>query len=281
MTFSRRYLAGLAAQWLAEDVGGGDLTTEALVHPRRRGKAEILAREELVVCGLWIAREVFRALDPDIRFHRRFADGRGIAAGDVLAVVSGRVRPILTAERTALNVLQRLSGIATLTRRYVERVAGTGAVICATRKTTPGLRALEKYAVVCGGGSPHRAGLFDAALIKDNHVRAAGSVAEAVKRARRLMREGVPVQVEVENFEELEQALQLGAGMILLDNMTPAMVRKAVRLCTKRAVLEASGGITLKNVRQFAETGVDRISVGALTHSARAADISLDLAMKP
>jgi nicotinate-nucleotide pyrophosphorylase (carboxylating) len=260
---------------LAEDVGDGDVTTEATVDADAMGSAELVVKEAGVVCGLRVAEAVFRALEPAIRFEPLVDEGATVTGLTAVARVSGPERAILTGERTALNFLARLSGIATLTRRYVDAVEGTGAAILDTRKTTPGLRALEKHAVASGGGRNHRFGLDDGVLVKDNHLRAAGSVATAVER----LRAATPLSVEVEcdTPEQVSEALAAGADAILLDNMTLDELRDAVELVAGRARLEASGGVTLENVRAVAETGVDEISVGALTHSARSLDVSLEL----
>jgi nicotinate-nucleotide pyrophosphorylase (carboxylating) len=260
---------------LAEDVGEGDVTTEATVDEDAVGTAELLLREPGVVCGLGVAEAVFRALDPDLRFEPLVDEGTSVPGGTAVARVTGPERAILTGERTALNFLARLSGIATLTRRYVDAVAGTRAAILDTRKTTPGLRALEKHAVVTGGGRNHRFGLDDGVLVKDNHLRAAGSVATAVERLRSAT--PLPVEVECDTLEQVSDALTAQADAILLDNMSLDELRAAVELARGRARLEASGGVTLDNVRAIAETGVDEISVGALTHSARSLDVSLEL----
>lgn len=261
---------------LAEDVGTGDVTTEATVPAEAVGTAEILVKEPGVVCGLGVAEATFRALDEEIRFDALVADGAEVAdVPAVVARVTGSERAILTGERVALNFLGRLSGIATLTRRYADAVAGTGAAVLDTRKTTPGLRALEKHAVACGGGKNHRFGLHDAVLVKDNHLRAAGGVPQAVEGVRAAT--DLPVEVECETLHQVGEALGAGVDAILLDNMTLDDLRTAVDLAGGRARLEASGGITLDNVRAVAETGVDEISVGALTHSARSLDVSLEL----
>jgi len=260
---------------LAEDVGEGDVTTEATVGEGAVGTAELLLREPGVVCGLAVAEAVFRALDPELRFEWLVDEGASVTGGTAVARVTGPERAILTGERTALNFLARLSGIATITRRYVDAVAGTGAAILDTRKTTPGLRALEKHAVVTGGGRNHRFGLDDGVLVKDNHLRAAGSVATAVERLRATT--PLPVEVECDTLEQVSEALAAEADAILLDNMSLSELRAAVELARGRARLEASGGVTLENVRAIAETGVDEISVGALTHSARSLDVSLEL----
>jgi len=260
---------------LAEDLGDGDVTTEATVHVDATGSAELVVKEPGVVCGLAVAEAVFRAVDPELRFERLVEEGASVAAGTAVARVAGPERAILTGERTALNFLARLSGIATLTRRYVDAVDGTGAAILDTRKTTPGLRALEKHAVATGGGRNHRFGLDDGVLVKDNHLRAAGSVTSAVERLRAAT--PLPIEVECDTLEQVSEALAAGAEAILLDNMIPDQLRAAVALARGRARLEASGGVTLENVRAIAETGVDEISVGALTHSARSLDVSLEL----
>ena len=262
---------------LAEDVATGDLTTDAVVDPAARASGSILLREPGVVCGLGAAEAVFRALDPAAGVERLAADGDEIqGAPREIVRIEGSARAILTGERAALNLLGRLCGIATLTRRYVDAVAGTGAQILDTRKTTPGLRVLEKYAVSCGGGRNHRLSLDDAVLIKDNHVRLAGGVRAAVERVRTAGLD-LPIEVEAEALADVQEALDAGADAILLDNMTPAELREAVALVAGRVPLEASGGVSLDTVRAVAETGVDLVSVGALTHSARSLDVSLEL----
>jgi len=260
---------------LAEDIGAGDVTTEATVSADAGGAAELIVKEAGVVCGLRVAEATFLALDPDIRFEPLARDGDVVEPPAVVARVSGSQRAILTGERVALNFLGRLSGIATLTRRYVDAIDGTGAAVLDTRKTTPGLRALEKHAVASGGGRNHRFGLDDAVLIKDNHLRAAGSIAGAVELIRAAC--DLPIEVECETLEQVGDALAAGVDAILLDNMTPAQLRDSVALAGGRARLEASGGITLDTIRAIAETGVDEISVGALTHSAPSLDVSLEL----
>jgi nicotinate-nucleotide pyrophosphorylase (carboxylating) len=259
---------------LAEDLGEGDVTTEATIDEGTAGSATLVVREAGVVCGLRIVETVFRALDPEIVFEPLVDEGAFVDSGAV-ARVRGSKRAILTGERTALNFLGRLSGIATLTRRFVDAVAGTGVAILDTRKTTPGLRALEKHAVFLGGGRNHRFGLDDGVLVKDNHLRAAGSVGEAVERLRAVT--DLPIEIECDTLAQVEQALDAGAEAILLDNMGTDELRAAVALVDGRARLEASGGVTLETVRAIAETGVDEISVGALTHSARSLDVSLEL----
>jgi nicotinate-nucleotide pyrophosphorylase (carboxylating) len=260
---------------LAEDIGAGDVTTEATVAPDAVGTAELLVKEHGVVCGLEVAEATFRALDPDIRFEALSSDGDVVEPPAVVARVSGSERAILTGERVALNFVGRLSGIATLTRRYVDAIEGTHAAVLDTRKTTPGLRALEKHAVAAGGGRNHRFGLDDAVLIKDNHLRAAGSLSAAVE----LVRAGsdLAIEVECESLDQVGEALELAVDAILLDNMTLDQLREAVLLTDGRARLEASGGVNLDTIRAIADTGVDEISVGALTHSARSLDVSLEL----
>jgi nicotinate-nucleotide pyrophosphorylase (carboxylating) len=261
---------------LAEDIGAGDVTTEATVAEDAVGTAELLLKEPGVVCGLRAAESSFRALDPEVRFEALASDGDLVRDPPaVVARVSGSLRTLLTGERVALNFLGRLSGIATLTRRYADAVEGTGAAVLDTRKTTPGLRALEKHAVLCGGGRNHRFGLDDAVLVKDNHLRAAGSVTRAVELVRAAS--DLPVEVECETLHQVGEALEAGVDAILLDNMTLDELREAVSLTAGRARLEASGGVSLTTVRAIAETGVDEISVGALTHSARSLDVSLEL----
>jgi nicotinate-nucleotide pyrophosphorylase (carboxylating) len=260
---------------LAEDIGAGDVTTDATVSADAVGTAELVVKEPGVVCGLRVAEAAFRALDPDLRFESLAADGDTVEAGAVVARVSGSARAILTGERVALNFLGRLSGIASLTRRYVDAIEGTGVVVLDTRKTTPGLRALEKDAVVAGGGRNHRFGLDDAVLIKDNHLRAARSLRAAVELTRAVS--DLPIEVECESLEQVHEALELGVDAILLDNMTLGELREAVTLAGEHARLEASGGVSLDTIRAIAETGVDEISVGALTHSARSLDVSLEL----
>ena len=261
---------------LAEDIGSGDVTSLGTVPEDALCTARIVVKEPGIVAGIPVARAVFAALDDTLVIDELAADGdhAGSLPFEVLRV-SGSARSILTGERVALNILGRLSGIATLTRSYVDAVAGTGATILDTRKTTPGLRALEKYAVRCGGGSNHRFGLDDGILVKDNHLLVAGGIHAAVRGLRQIS--DLPVEVEVETLGELRDALAAGADRVLLDNMSPALMAEAVGLARGRATTEASGGITLASIRQVAETGVDFISIGALTHSARSLDVSLEV----
>jgi nicotinate-nucleotide pyrophosphorylase (carboxylating) len=263
----------VVAAALEEDVGAGDVTTAATVDPALHGVATISQKQPGVVFGLDVAEDVFRRLDESLRFDRRTEEGVWRDGGEVL-VVSGPARALLTGERTALNFLQRLSGVATATATAVAEVEGTGTRILDTRKTTPGLRSLEKAAVAAGGGTNHRVGLFDAILIKENHIAAAGGVGEAVRRARAAAPD-LPLEVECQTFEEIDEALEAGAGRLLLDNFDPPLLRRAVGHVNGRAELEASGGITLATLNEFARTGVDFISIGALTHSAPALDLSL------
>lgn len=267
---------------LAEDIGRGDVTTLATVPRAARALATMRAREPVVVAGLAFAESAFRQLSPAVRIKRRARDGQRVEAGQEVLEVSGPARALLSAERVALNFVQRLSGVATLTARFIEAVKGTRAQILDTRKTTPGWRRFEKYAVRCGGGQNHRLGLFDMVLIKDNHLAALreakpNAIAAAVARARRQFPK-LKIEVEADTLEQVAQAVAAGADLILLDNMPPAQLRQAVKLVGGRAKTEASGGVNLKTVRAIAATGVDYISVGALTHSAPAVDLGLDFA---
>jgi nicotinate-nucleotide pyrophosphorylase (carboxylating) len=270
-------LARVVDSALEEDIGPGDATSIGLFGARETCRAALLLKQTGVLCGLPAAEAVFRALDPDVAFEPLVDEGEAIAvAPAVVARVEGSTRALLSGERTALNLLGRLSGIATLTRRYNDAIEGTGAALLDTRKTTPGLRALEKYAVRCGGGTNHRLGLFDGILVKDNHLRLAGGVREAVERLRG-RGSGLDIEVECDTLEQVADALAAGADRILLDNMPPEVMRRAVELVAGRAELEASGGVTLETIRAVAETGVDVISVGALTHSARSLDVSMEV----
>lgn len=260
---------------LAEDIGPGDVTTGSIVPKTAKGEAEFIAKEDMVVAGLFIAEKTFRLLDRSAVFKAFYKDGDEVKKGSVIATVSGRLAPVLTGERVALNFLQRLSGIATLTREFVKKLGEGDVRLLDTRKTTPCLRVLEKYAVKAGGGYNHRFGLFDAVLIKDNHIAAAGGVKEAVGKVLKKYRDTMPVEVEVTNYKEVREALEAGADIIMLDNMDPERIRKSVKIIRNRALVEVSGGVTLSNLREIASTGVDFISVGALTHSARSMDISM------
>lgn len=262
---------------LEEDLGPGDVTTQALIPPRQQGEAHIRAKETLVVAGLPVAARVFEKLDPSLNFTPQVEEGQEVAPGTVLALLKGPVAPILTGERVALNFLQKLSGIATFTRKMVAAVAGFPVAIMDTRKTTPGWRVLEKYAVRLGGGHNHRFGLYDGVLIKNNHLAAVGSIREAIRRARDQTPHPLKIEVEVTTLAGLEEALTAGADIIMLDNMDEATMRKAVELARGRALLEASGSMTLERLPKVAATGVNFISMGKLTHSAPAVDIHLRL----
>jgi len=264
---------------LAEDVSFGDVTTEALITPEQQGRAAIIAGEDGVLAGGEVAKEVFLRVDPSIRFEALFQDGARVRKGDVVVTIEGRVGSILNGERVALNFLTRLSGIASETARYVEATKGLKVWITDTRKTTPGIRALEKYAVRVGGGKNHRLHLGDGILIKDNHLAAFRSMGLGIKEAIQRARQSSTLKVEIEvgSVGEGEEALEAGADALLLDNMAIEDMRRVVEMAKGRALIEASGGITLDNVRQVAESGVDLISVGALTHSVKALDLSLEL----
>ena len=262
---------------LEEDLGAGDVTTQALIPAELQGEAHIKAKEKLVVAGLPLAARVFHKLAPAVEFNPQVEDGREAEPGTVLASLTGPVAPILTGERVALNFLQHLSGIATYTKKMVEAVAFQPVSLVDTRKTTPGWRSLEKYAVRLGGGRNHRGGLFDGVLIKNNHLAAVGSITEAVRRARMSAPHTLKIEVEVSNLEELEEALNIGADVVMLDNMNDADLAKAADLTLGRALLEASGSMTLERLPQVADTRVNFISMGALTHSAPAVDIHLRL----
>jgi nicotinate-nucleotide pyrophosphorylase (carboxylating) len=273
-------LMGFISRVLGEDLGrGGDVTSNATIDSDARFSAEMNARQEMVVAGLDIAAGFFRRLDVNVRIEQLVEDGRAVGAGTTLMRLDGKARAMLATERLALNTLQHLSGIATLTRRYVDAIAGTGAVLLDTRKTIPGLRVLEKYAAQVGGAQNHRMRLDDGVLIKDNHVAVCGGVAEAVRRAR-AANTGLQVQIEVDRIEQIEAALTAGADRLLLDNMPPPVLREAVALVAGRVPLEASGGVMLETIRAIAETGVDYISVGRITQSAPAVDIGLDYSVE-
>ena len=262
---------------LEEDLGTGDLSGTPLFSEQAELRAVIQAKQSGIVAGLRVAEMVFRELDGNLNWKASKQDGDRVCAGETAAELAGRARAILAGERTALNLLQRMSGIATATRTYVEAVAGTKAKILDTRKTAPGLRVLDKYAVRAGGGCNHRLGLYDGVMLKDNHIAAAGGIESAVRSVRESISQGQKIEVEVTSMAQVEQALRAGAEIIMLDNMTPNEMEKAVQLIGGRALVEASGGITLENVREIASTGVDWISVGALTHSVKALDLSLEV----
>jgi len=266
---------------LEEDAGLGDVTSRAIFPARHRSKALIEAGHDLVVCGLDIAARVFARVDPNLKVRLTAKDGDRVKRGGVVLHVSGPTVALLTAERTALNFIQRLSGVATQSRKYAAAVTGTGVRVVDTRKTTPGWRALEKYAVRCGGCCNHRSSLGEHVLIKDNHIAAAGSLTKAVKLCRAEAPHGAKIEVEAKTLAEVKEAVQAGAEVILLDNMSPAQVRNAVAVIGGAALIEVSGGVRYETIRDYALPGVDVISIGALTHSAPAADLSLTLPVKP
>ncbi|MFO7987837.1 MAG: carboxylating nicotinate-nucleotide diphosphorylase [Desulfatiglandaceae bacterium] len=266
---------------LAEDLGPGDVTTQAVLDHHPRGTASLLAREPLVLAGMAVFEATFTMVCPDIRVQSDFSDGELISPGQAISTVDGPLDAILKGERTALNFIQRMSGIATLTRQYVERVQDTRAKILDTRKTAPGLRWLDKYAVRTGGGHNHRFGLFDGVLIKDNHIASAGSITKAVHNARNQIPHTLKIEIEVEDLAGVKEACRAGADIILLDNMSPPLLTEAVGLINGAALVEASGGITLESVAAVARSGVDMISVGELTHSAKASDFTLKIDPRP
>ncbi len=261
---------------LEEDIGYSDITTQSIIPEEKRIRAIIISKGNFIVAGIPFAREVFHLIDHDIDFRVYYNDGSRVKKRDIIAEINGRARTILTCERVSLNILQRLSGIATMTNAFVEKIKGLNAKIVDTRKTTPGLRFLEKYAVRVGGGHNHRFGLFDGILIKDNHIEAAGSITNAIEAAKKHNHLS-KVEVEVENINDLKEALRAGADVVMLDNMTIEDMREAVKLAKGKVILEASGNINLANVRAVAETGVDLISIGAITHSAPAVDMSMKI----
>ena len=282
---------------LTEDIGSGDITTDAIVSKNVRGEAYVVAKEDMVLSGIGVFKRVFQIISGQwsavsSRFKERYRDGEIVKSGKVIIEMSGNMRSLLTGERTALNFLQRMSGIATHTKKFVDEVAKPAlsdetrllryarndkAKIIDTRKTTPGLRILEKYAVRCGGGVNHRFGLYDGILIKDNHIKAAGGIIKAVKKIREGAHHLMKIEVETKSIKEVRDALKCKADVIMLDNMDIPTIKKAVKLIDKKALIEVSGGVNLKNVSEIAETGVDYISIGALTHSARAVDISMEI----
>lgn len=262
-------------QALLEDIHTGDITTKAVVPHRRPADARLVAKEGLVVAGLSIAGRVFNHLNPDVVFSPKYTDGDYVEKGAIIATLQGDAADLLMGERVALNLLQRMCGIATLTSKFVATVSGTKARIVDTRKTTPGLREIEKYAVRVGGGINHRTGLYDGVLIKENHIAAAGGITEAIRRARAYIPHTLKIEIETETLPQVDEALAAGADIIMLDNMTLEDMQTAVATIAGRALVEASGGVNLDTVRGIAETGVDIISVGALTHSPRAMDISM------
>ncbi|MED1786927.1 carboxylating nicotinate-nucleotide diphosphorylase [Brevibacillus laterosporus] len=277
MLWNKRDLQRKIEEWLFEDVGHGDITTMTTIPADEKGTGILYAKEPGMIAGLDIAEQVFHTVDHELDFQRLVPEGSQVQKGDVIAEVTGSVQAILTGERLALNLLQRLSGIATRTQLFVREISHTQARVVDTRKTTPGLRLLEKYAVRVGGGHNHRFALYDAVLIKDNHSKGAGGIKEAVRKAREAIPHTMKIEVEAESLKQVHEALEAGADIIMLDNMSCDMMREAVQIIQGKAIIEASGGVTLETVRAIAETGVDVISVGGLTHSVTAVDISLDL----
>jgi nicotinate-nucleotide pyrophosphorylase (carboxylating) len=265
---------------LKEDIGAGDITTRAIVNKKSRGQAEAMAKEQFIVAGIDVFKKAFLLFDKGLKFRAFAKDGKKVRKGEVIARVEGSLASILQAERVALNLFQRMCGIATQTSKYVQAVRGTKAKILDTRKTVPGLRLLDKMAVKTGGGFNHRMGLYDAVLIKDNHITAAGSITKAVKDQKKYLNKKIKIEVETKNLDEVREALKSGADIIMLDNMGIAEMRKAVKLVSGKALLEASGNVNLKRVAKIARVGLDLISVGEITHSARAADISLKIKNK-
>jgi nicotinate-nucleotide pyrophosphorylase (carboxylating) len=260
---------------LVEDIGTGDVTTASTIRPGTVARAQLVAKEDFVLAGIEVAGRVFRLLDPSTAFEPLTRDGQTVKHGEVLAWIKGDASNLLQGERVALNLLQRMSGVATLTSHFVAATEGTAAIVVDTRKTTPGLRILEKYAVRMGGGGNHRMALYDGVLIKENHIAAAGGIAAAISRARRNVPHTLKIECEVRNLDEVSEALEAGADILLLDNMDLGQLRSAVDLVGDRAVTEASGGVSLETIRAIAETGVQLVSVGALTHSYRSVDISM------
>jgi nicotinate-nucleotide pyrophosphorylase (carboxylating) len=267
----------LIEEALWEDIGPGDVTSDAVISEEASSTAEIIAKQDLVVAGVLMAREVFRKLDPWVQFSLLAHDGSRVQSGSMIAQVQGKTRSLLAGERVALNLLQHLSGIATHTAKFVEALKGYRAEVLDTRKTLPGLRALEKYAVRMGGGRNHRFGLYDGILIKDNHIAAAGGIIKAMADMRKKVHPLLKIEVEVKTLDEVREAMAAGATMIMLDNMPPPLMKQAVNLVGGRLLVEASGNVTLENVKSIAETGVDFISSGSITHSAPASDISMKI----
>jgi nicotinate-nucleotide pyrophosphorylase (carboxylating) len=267
----------LIEEALFEDIGPGDITSDAVIPEEASATAEIIAKQDMVIAGVLIAREVFRKLDPWVQFTPLAHDGSSVKTGSIIAQVQGKTRALLAGERVALNLMQHLSGIATHTAKFVEVLKGSRAEILDTRKTLPGLRALEKYAVRMGGGRNHRFGLYDGILIKDNHIAAAGGIIKAMAGIRKKVQPLLKIEVEVKTLDEVREALAAGATMLLLDNMPPSVMKQAISIVGGRVLVEASGNVTLETVKAIAETGVDFISSGSLTHSAPAADISMKI----
>lgn len=272
-----RQIQNIIIAALAEDIGPGDMTTLATVSPKKRGRARAVAKDDFTVAGIDVFEAVFKCLDKSVKVRKMIGDGHRARSGVVIAEVEGHLAGILQAERVALNLFQRMCGIATLTAKYVEAVRGTKTKILDTRKTVPGLRVLDKMAVRLGGGTNHRMGLYDGVLIKDNHIEAAGGITAAVEAQKKHLHQNLKIEVETKNLREVKEALKCGVDMIMLDNMTNDAMKKAVDFIAGRALTEASGNVNLERVADIAKTGVDFISVGELTHSVRAADISLNV----
>ena len=279
MKLNQKEIERVILTTLKEDIGAGDITTNLIIEKKQQAKAFFLAKENGIIAGLNIAKMVFQKLDETIKWKSFVKDGEFVSAGTHIAEVKGSLRALLTGERTALNILQRMSGIATTTNSFVKIVNGTNAKILDTRKTVPGLRMLDKYAVKIGGGTNHRIGLFDMVLIKDNHIKAAGSITKAVAKIRKGVTKKIKIEVEVEtsNLDEVREALKNKVEIIMLDNMTVSMMKEAVKIIVGKAKVEASGNVNIKTLHKIAETGVDYISVGALTHSVKALDISMKI----
>lgn len=272
--FASHLLGNFIKEALEEDIGSGDITTNAIISDNASATGSVIAKEDLIICGLEIFKQVFLFLDKNIEIKPKYSDGNKIETGKALLSFSGYTRSLLSGERVGLNILQRLSGIATLTAKFVEKIPDSVKILD-TRKTTPGMRFLEKYAVRCGGGNNHRFGLYDAVLIKDNHIKAAGSITKAVEQVRKDVDRSQKIEVEVKNIQEVEEALKTGCDIIMLDNMTPNKIKEAVSAVNKKARIEVSGNMGLHNIQEVADTGIDFISVGAITHSAPAVDISM------
>lgn len=273
MMLNEKIVKSIIKNALTEDIGKGDITSQAIIDKKAEGKFHLITREDIVVCGIKIAEMIFKELDENIKFSPMVKEGEVISKKQIIASIEGRALPILKAERVALNLLQRMSGIATLTREFVNAVKDTNAKILDTRKTMPGLRILDKYAVKMGGGENHRMGLYDAILIKDNHIALAGGIKKAIEKAKK---KRLPIEIECDTLSQVKEAIKLGVKRILLDNMKPSEIKKIVKQNPK-VEFEVSGGITLDNVKEYAKTGVGYISIGALTHSARSVDIGLDM----
>jgi len=273
--FDKIYLDDLLISFLKEDMPSGDITTDSIINSYSVSKGKFISKDEGIIAGLYIAKRVFQILDPSIAFVNRVSDGDQVKRGQVIAEIEGNTSAILKGERVALNLLQHLSGIATITHKFAKKIEGFPCKIADTRKTTPGLRLLEKYAVKVGGGSNHRISLSDGVLIKDNHIKAAGGIKRAVELARKNIPHTIKIEVETETIEEVIEALEAGADIIMLDNMSIPMMKEAVKIINKKALVEASGNVNLDNIEEIAKVGVDIISVGSITHSVKALDISL------